>query len=52
MPSFLIGAIAEPGRRRGDHDFRNNLENIDFEPHVAARRLLTILGATEASGMP
>jgi len=44
-PEFLIGDIVEPGRRRGDYDFRSNLENIDFAPHVAARRLLAILGA-------
>lgn len=47
VPVFLIGDIAEPGQRRGDYDFRNNLENIDFPPHVAARRLLAILGAAE-----
>ena len=47
MPRFLIGEVAEPGQRRGDYDFRNNLENIDFPPHVAARRLLAILGAAE-----
>lgn len=45
VPQFLIGTIADPGQRRGNYDFRNNLENIDFEPHVAARRLLTILGS-------
>ncbi len=47
VAAFLIGDIAEPGQRRGDYDFRNNLENIDFPPHVAARRLLAILGAAE-----
>lgn len=47
VPRFLIGEVAEPGRRRGDYDFRSNLENIDFPPHVAARRLLAILGAAE-----
>lgn len=47
VPRFLIGEVAAPGQRRGDYDFRNNLENIDFPPHVAARRLLAILGATE-----
>jgi hypothetical protein len=47
LPHFLIGAIADPGRRRGNYDFRSNLENLDFEPHVAARRLLGILGAAD-----
>ncbi len=49
VPEFLIGDIVEPGPRRGDYDFRSNLENIDFAPHVAARRLLAILGAAEAN---
>jgi hypothetical protein len=49
VPEFLIGDIVEPGRRRGDYDFRSNLENIDFAPHVAARRLLAILSTAEAN---
>lgn len=48
VPRFVIGEVAEPGQRRSDYDFRTNLENIDFPPHVAARRLLAILGAGEA----
>jgi len=38
-----------PAGAGGDYDFRSNLENIDFAPHVAARRLLAILGAAEAN---
>ena len=49
VPRFLIGAIAEPGLRRGNYDYRTNLENIDFEPHVAARRLVALLEGSEPS---
>lgn len=49
VPEFLIGAVAAPGQRRGNHDYRTNLDTLDFEPHVAARRLLAILGAADPS---
>lgn len=47
LPHFLIGTVAEPGERRGAYDYRTNLETVSFPMHVAARRLLAILGQAE-----
>ncbi len=48
VPDFLIGEIVAPGQRRSNYDYRSNLENIGFPAHVAARRLLAVLGAAGA----
>jgi hypothetical protein len=31
VPQFIIGTIANAGKRRGNFDFRSNIENVDFD---------------------
>jgi hypothetical protein len=46
VPDFIVGEIAAPGKRRGNFDFRTNLENVEFAVATVVEVMKRILATT------
>lgn len=43
VPKYLIADIYDNGRRRNEHDFRINLENLSISPNIIADELIDLI---------